>query len=88
MKQNSFSVIGGDERSLAAISQLCQQGQTVLTFGINAEHLPAAATAAATLREAVTQSRYILLPLPVTQNHTTVSRRCAITVFQFKICYN
>lgn len=81
MKQVNFSVIGGDARSPAVASQLHDLGYSVTCFGLRPSLLPSQIQTAATLPEAVSKSRYIILPLPVTQDeHTMFAPLCEYTI--------
>ncbi len=70
MKRNSFSIIGGDARNLAVASQLCRLGMEVHMFGFNAsQDIPQQASLCENLCEAASCSRYIVLPLPVSEGN-------------------
>lgn len=70
MKRYHFSIIGGDARSLSVASYLCRMGMDVHLFGFNVSHrIPQQAELCSDLREAIACSRFIVLPLPVSDGN-------------------
>ncbi len=65
MKNNTFSIIGGDNRSVVAAERLCALGLDIHIFGFDAD-VPFGANIhrEKTLADAVKKASYILLPLP------------------------
>ena len=65
MKKNMFTLIGGDQRSIATANQLCRMGFDVQVFGFNTDVcFDSRVIHPATLKESMRDADYIILPLP------------------------
>lgn len=74
INKNSFAIIGGDNRSIATAEQLCGLGLDVCIFGFNPDIVCSAGVLRAqSLREAIADADYVLLPLPCSTNTETLN---------------
>lgn len=72
MNNKHFSVIGGDMRQLSLAKSLASDGFDVTVFALG-DDIPSGCTKGADLISSVKNADYIILPLPVTSDDTTVS---------------
>ncbi len=69
MKTNTFSVIGGDRRSIFAANCLAGKDFFVKTFALgSSSNFSPQVTCCTNLADAISDSHFVLLPLPATQN--------------------
>lgn len=74
IKKTRFVIIGGDNRSIATADQLCGLGLDVCIFGFNPEIVcRAGVMRAQSLRAAIDNADYVLLPLPCSASTETLN---------------
>ena len=70
----SCAVVGGDMRIAKAAGLLAESGFEVKVFGLdNGIELGSAIKRASNLEEAVVESRFVLLPIPLSQDSLTIT---------------
>jgi dipicolinate synthase subunit A len=73
MNIDTFAVIGGDLRSAYLAGLLAADGYKVITSGFDSTDLPPCVTGCTNPAQAVTLSDFVILPVPVSTDGTTIN---------------